>query len=158
MAYLFLSSLLLSREVLSCAIFWTKPWSQVSSLLPPRYVPSFIFISHRVRHSHYSSIFIEYGIAQKIYIYTRYLVYIMHLFEQIYLADERLKNLQLLLKKNSYKHVLAHDHYYYADGLYEKCSAQLRYTRTSSMSRTQIPRYQVHTRSIDNEHHTHTAR
>ena len=32
-----------------------KPWSQVSSLLAPRYVPS-IFIAHRVQHSHCSSI------------------------------------------------------------------------------------------------------
>ena len=30
-----------------------KPWSQVSSLLPPRYVPS-IFIAQRVQHSHCS--------------------------------------------------------------------------------------------------------
>ena len=35
-----------------------KPWSQVSSLLPPPYVPS-IFIAHRVHYSHCSSIFIE---------------------------------------------------------------------------------------------------
>ena len=34
-----------------------KPWSQVSSLLPP--VRAFIFIAHRVHHSHCSSIFIE---------------------------------------------------------------------------------------------------
>ena len=33
-----------------------KPWSQVSSLLPPRFLPS-IFIAHRVQQSHCSSIF-----------------------------------------------------------------------------------------------------
>ena len=33
-----------------------KPWSQVSSLLPPRLLPS-IFIAHRVQQSHCSSIF-----------------------------------------------------------------------------------------------------
>ena len=33
-----------------------KPWSQVSSLSPPRFLPS-IFIAHRVQHSHCSSIF-----------------------------------------------------------------------------------------------------
>ena len=32
-----------------------KSWSQVSSLFPPRYVPS-IFVAHRVQHSHCSSI------------------------------------------------------------------------------------------------------
>ena len=31
-----------------------KPWSQVSSLLPPRFLPS-IFIAHRVQQSHCSS-------------------------------------------------------------------------------------------------------
>ena len=34
-----------------------KPWSQVSSLLPPRTCS--IFIAHRVQHSHCSSTFIE---------------------------------------------------------------------------------------------------
>ena len=33
-----------------------KPWSQVSSLHPPRFLPS-IFIAHRVQQSHCSSIF-----------------------------------------------------------------------------------------------------
>ena len=33
-----------------------KPWSQVSSLLPPRFLPS-VFIAHRVQQSHCSSIF-----------------------------------------------------------------------------------------------------
>ena len=33
-----------------------KPWSQVSSLLPSRFLPS-IFIAHRVQQSHCSSIF-----------------------------------------------------------------------------------------------------
>ena len=33
-----------------------KPWSQVSSLLPPGFLPS-IFIAHRVQQSHCSSIF-----------------------------------------------------------------------------------------------------
>ena len=33
-----------------------KPWSQVSSLLPPQFLPSF-FIAHRVQQSHCSSIF-----------------------------------------------------------------------------------------------------
>ena len=33
-----------------------KPWSQVSSLSPPRFLPS-IFIAHRVQQSHCSSIF-----------------------------------------------------------------------------------------------------
>ena len=35
-----------------------EPWSQVSTLPPPRYVP-FMFVAHRVQHSHCSSIFIE---------------------------------------------------------------------------------------------------
>ena len=35
-----------------------KPWSEVSSLPPPRYVHSFV-MAHRVQHSHCSSIFIE---------------------------------------------------------------------------------------------------
>ena len=34
-----------------------KPWSQVSSLLPPRLLPS-IFTAHRVQQSHCSSIFL----------------------------------------------------------------------------------------------------
>ena len=33
-----------------------KPWTQVSSLLPPRFLPS-TFIAHRLQHSHCSSIF-----------------------------------------------------------------------------------------------------
>ena len=33
-----------------------KPWSQVSSLLPPRFLPPF-FIAHRVQQSHCSSMF-----------------------------------------------------------------------------------------------------
>ena len=33
-----------------------KPWTQVSSLLPPRFLPSF-FIAHRVQQSHCSSNF-----------------------------------------------------------------------------------------------------
>ena len=33
-----------------------KPWSQVSSLSPPRFLPSF-YIAHRVQQSHCSSIF-----------------------------------------------------------------------------------------------------
>ena len=33
-----------------------KPWSQLSSLLPPRFLP-LIFIAHRVQQSHCSSIF-----------------------------------------------------------------------------------------------------
>ena len=36
--------------------FWTKSWSQVSSLLPPRFLPS-VFIAHRVQQSHCWSIF-----------------------------------------------------------------------------------------------------
>ena len=38
--------------------FWTSRvhWSQVSSLLPPRFLPS-IFIAHMVQQSHCSSIF-----------------------------------------------------------------------------------------------------
>ena len=35
-----------------------KPWSQVSYRLPPG-IRAFIFISHRVQSSHYSSIFVE---------------------------------------------------------------------------------------------------
>ena len=35
-----------------------KPWSQVSSLPSPRFLPS-IFIAHRVQHSHCSSIFYQ---------------------------------------------------------------------------------------------------
>ena len=37
--------------------FWTsRGWSQVSSFLPPRFLPS-IFIAHRVQQSHCSSVF-----------------------------------------------------------------------------------------------------
>ena len=36
-----------------------KPWSQVSSILPPRTCLR-IFVAHRVQHSHWSSIVIEY--------------------------------------------------------------------------------------------------
>ena len=32
-----------------------KPWLQVSSILPPQFLPSFVF-AHRVQHSHCSSI------------------------------------------------------------------------------------------------------
>ena len=41
-----------------------KPWSQVSSLLPPRYVPS-NFIAHRVQHSHYHLMGDELRIGQR---------------------------------------------------------------------------------------------
>ena len=34
-----------------------KPWSQVSSLLPSRFLPSIVFIAHRVQQSQCSSIF-----------------------------------------------------------------------------------------------------
>ena len=37
----------------SSGLLLDKPWSQVSSLPPPRYVPSFFCIAHRVMPSFY---------------------------------------------------------------------------------------------------------
>ena len=48
-----------------------KPWSQVSFLLPPRFLPS-IFIAHRVQQSHCSSIFQRVLLTHALALHTRF--------------------------------------------------------------------------------------
>ena len=53
---LFIYLFIFSCTLLLFSFILDKPWSQVSSFLPPRFLPS-IFIAYRVQQSHCSSIY-----------------------------------------------------------------------------------------------------